>query len=632
MSRYDLLPPNATQLERDFSRVCSSLQRVAPPVPIIRTAKRTDIPASVVPWLIYEYGLGEILPYLGNNQRLALQDGILWQRIRGTPESVHVALSWIGIEGLIEEPEGGTDRWAEYMLGLNAATDGDEIIDRITAISRISSPVRSRLQRIYAVHDFRRAVWDEFLWDDGSIYDDHSGVRPRPDWPQISYGRRYSGLVVWDGAVLAATSISQRVVPMVRLIDTWRYDEDSWDEGWHDLNHRSLQITHRGISAQYVSQNWGPFQWQRKIWRDVNVIVSSALNGIAIDDNTAPAAPVLTVVSSSGQVRVTAETGSTVVVVFSRSGGGTVTRTVTGNEATPVEITLTEAELTVLGSGTINVSAIATDAAGNNSTASTTSFARRSWTPADTATVLWYDASDTTTFDPVNFFEWRNKIGTPPGNSATRLSSGGSSIPTVTANALNGLHTILFDGINDRLETDVSLPAPGPDCISIISVFKVILGGESEDVFIGTRDTFFPAGSFRAISRQGGSSTLGFYGHVNNVPTSPLSLDIGGSYHIFGGWNTSLTGPDNVRLMRDGIVTTHTTSGPLVNHGNLTKFMVGELFSGSAANFSVAEIIVLYSAVTDAIRQRIEGYLAHKWDLAANLPSNHPYKNAPPTT
>lgn len=273
MSRYDLLPPNATQLERDISRAVSSLQRVGPPVPIIRTAKRTNIPDSVVPWLIYEYGLGEILPYLGNNQRLALRDGILWQRIRGTPESVRVALSWIGIEGLIEEPEGGTDRWAEYMLGLAAATEGDEIIDRIAAVARISSPVRSRLQRIYAVHDFRRAVWDDFSWDDGSIYDDHSGVRPRPDWPQISYGRRYSARAVWDGP--PPPPAPRQLIGHARLIDAWQWDEDAWDEGWHVPNPQASTTTKRGSSAQYVGQNWAPFKWQRKPWGDINVIASS---------------------------------------------------------------------------------------------------------------------------------------------------------------------------------------------------------------------------------------------------------------------------------------------------------------------------------------------------------------------
>ena len=30
--------------------------------------------------------------------------------------------------------------------------------------------------------------------------------------------------------------------------------------------------------------------------------------------------------------------------------------------------------------------------------------------------------------------------------------------------------------------------------------------------------------------------------------------------------------------------------------------------------------------------EKAEGYLAHKWGLTGNLPSNHPYKNTPPTT
>jgi hypothetical protein len=33
----------------------------------------------------------------------------------------------------------------------------------------------------------------------------------------------------------------------------------------------------------------------------------------------------------------------------------------------------------------------------------------------------------------------------------------------------------------------------------------------------------------------------------------------------------------------------------------------------------------------DADRQRIEGYLAHKWGLVGSLPSGHPYKTAAPT-
>ncbi|MFM6277302.1 MAG: hypothetical protein ACKN9K_03145, partial [Dolichospermum sp.] len=44
----------------------------------------------------------------------------------------------------------------------------------------------------------------------------------------------------------------------------------------------------------------------------------------------------------------------------------------------------------------------------------------------------------------------------------------------------------------------------------------------------------------------------------------------------------------------------------------------------------VAEIIIVNSAVTTTVRQLIEGYLAWKWGLTANLLNNHPFKFNPP--
>lgn len=41
------------------------------------------------------------------------------------------------------------------------------------------------------------------------------------------------------------------------------------------------------------------------------------------------------------------------------------------------------------------------------------------------------------------------------------------------------------------------------------------------------------------------------------------------------------------------------------------------------------EVIVFSSVLTSSQRQQIEGYLAWKWGLQANLPSTHPYKQAP---
>ena len=44
-------------------------------------------------------------------------------------------------------------------------------------------------------------------------------------------------------------------------------------------------------------------------------------------------------------------------------------------------------------------------------------------------------------------------------------------------------------------------------------------------------------------------------------------------------------------------------------------------------NGDLAELIITRTAPTTDERQRIEGYPAHKWGLAASLPSTHPYKS-----
>ena len=120
---------------------------------------------------------------------------------------------------------------------------------------------------------------------------------------------------------------------------------------------------------------------------------SATITNTAVTDNasymvdtTKPLAPTLALGSgvsdgatsteakqSSGVVTVSAETGASTVVTFSRIGGGTVTKTVTGT-GSPVGVSLLDADLTTLGLGTINVTVVATDLAGNASNSATSSF------------------------------------------------------------------------------------------------------------------------------------------------------------------------------------------------------------------------------------------------------------------
>ena len=45
---------------------------------------------------------------------------------------------------------------------------------------------------------------------------------------------------------------------------------------------------------------------------------------------------------------------------------------------------------------------------------------------------------------------------------------------------------------------------------------------------------------------------------------------------------------------------------------------------------TVKEIVVVSGAMSVSDRQKMEGYLAHKWGLEGNLPAGHPYLSAPP--
>jgi P2-related tail formation protein len=276
-SRYDLLPPNATTLERNLSRVTSSLVRAGAPVPTIRTAKRTDIPDSVVPWLVFEYGLAEILPYL-SNQREASEGGVQWQRIRGTPAAILQGLGWLNLNGEIDESEGGSYRWAEFQIGIDAPTSGEAIISQITAVARLSAPVRSRLQRIYSVYDFRRFLLDDSLLSDGAILSDHSGVRPRPDWPQISFGDYRSSSVSADFTVISG-DLSVIGIQVVNS-NCFILDHSLIDEGWHVLNGDGVRTDYLPTTASRfdASTNWSDqLAWGDFTWEGVGYLVSSKI-------------------------------------------------------------------------------------------------------------------------------------------------------------------------------------------------------------------------------------------------------------------------------------------------------------------------------------------------------------------
>lgn len=166
-----LLPPNASPLALALDDVLSLDTRLAGIEAI--TGAKLDAIAPYLPWLVWEYGLGELLPYLPD-ARQAIRDGVAWQRLRGTPKALATALSWRGFDGAAIEESGPGFGFARFQLDpgvVPAVGDGADII----ALARLAAPARARLVRLYHDLDLRAAHYDTPL-DRRCLYDDWSGV------------------------------------------------------------------------------------------------------------------------------------------------------------------------------------------------------------------------------------------------------------------------------------------------------------------------------------------------------------------------------------------------------------------------------------------------------------------------
>lgn len=164
-----LLPSNRTPLETALSLAIGP-RLLDDPLPI--AGFKTAPQDALVPWLIWEYGLDELLPFL-QDPRQALREGIQFQRLRGTVASLTMALGWRGIGGTIEERGPGFG-FAGFQIDPGLVPSADAVVD-IVALSRLAAPARARLLRLYHDLDWRAAHYDTPL-DRRCLYDDWSGI------------------------------------------------------------------------------------------------------------------------------------------------------------------------------------------------------------------------------------------------------------------------------------------------------------------------------------------------------------------------------------------------------------------------------------------------------------------------
>ncbi len=175
MTAVDLLPQNATLWERSVSAAIDPLNKLVPAYEAVRYGD-VVMPPQFLPFRIWELGLGELSPYVPGLYQL-IEQGVRWQRIRGTPASVAMGLNWIGYAGTLEYAPHWRNHWNQTQIHLARIRDADiPDLKRISGIINLSLPFRSDFHRGFRDYDVR-AVESDGSRLDGTMLDDHSGVR-----------------------------------------------------------------------------------------------------------------------------------------------------------------------------------------------------------------------------------------------------------------------------------------------------------------------------------------------------------------------------------------------------------------------------------------------------------------------
>lgn len=183
MTRRHLLPAPSTPLEKAISETLDRLPELGVGSDALHGFKFDPI-AVVVPYLIAEYGLGEIDGFIDDPIRV-LREGIAWQRLRGTPAALHMALDWIGADGVLEENPPQRFKWWWFQVHLPDERRSSAFVDPMIAVAKASKPLRSEFARVTAGYDVRGFRLNGSRLN-AALLNSWSGVRRAPGEPVLS--------------------------------------------------------------------------------------------------------------------------------------------------------------------------------------------------------------------------------------------------------------------------------------------------------------------------------------------------------------------------------------------------------------------------------------------------------------
>ena len=304
---------------------------------------------------------------------------------------------------------------------------------------------------------------------------------------------------------------------------------------------------------------------------------------------------------------------------------------------------------------------------------------KKLWTPSELGSSLqgWWDFSDTSTLygatsggsnvtendSEILRVEDKsgNEIHLPKATNITGVFTGNIAPNILKTNAQNGLSVFEVDKVNNPNPSTYigggfgtqNVPI-GSNVSSLAAIWIDYAGGLIGQYFGGvfklSDGVATNGGNYRLTQDWPDSTTVHLWrGMAGNDSTSTLlshtRVNFGSGAWRINVQNANYTQPTNsLRIFVNGNTTASASADSAGFTSNTVsasaKFLqIGQsTFSNQQANYSrgtsskLGEIMFVSEDLATGVqtRQKLEGYLAHKWGLTNNLPAGHPYKYEPP--
>jgi hypothetical protein len=254
------------------------------------------------------------------------------------------------------------------------------------------------------------------------------------------------------------------------------------------------------------------------------------------------------------------------------------------------------------------------------------------WTPHTSIDnkYFWLDASNeiTITEGISGVSSWENmgdvKAAKPDAQIRDALPSftqtTESEQPLTNVATINGLNTVTFSNASGHNISRTSGTAGTKDDFYIFTVLRPKLPSTASQDFLS-----FPGGdcsiSVPASDQVRFNVGTGGSGEVSASYTSTDPV-------MFCFYNSTT---DSVQeIYQNGTFLAGDANGHSFNFSFKNIFLGGGSAGTTTQDCDLGEIIMVFDTLDTTTRQKIEGYLAHKWGLEGNLPSDHPYKSEAP--